>query len=99
MLLDLVAYVIHLRQLVPMSQVMVVLQVQHDFVQNVIVLRKPMRSNRLKINILFMTYDSLLFSSPRRNKYHPYSAPINLDENANDQFRDENPKYRKINFC
>ncbi|CAF2353860.1 unnamed protein product [Rotaria sp. Silwood2] len=31
-------------------------------------------------------------NSPRRNKYHPYSAPIHFDENANDPFHDENQR-------
>ncbi|CAF1484867.1 unnamed protein product [Rotaria magnacalcarata] len=29
-------------------------------------------------------------NSPRRNKYHPYSAPVQFDENANEPFHDEN---------
>ncbi|CAF5035524.1 unnamed protein product, partial [Rotaria socialis] len=32
-------------------------------------------------------------NSPRRNKYHPYSAPVQFDENANEPFHDENHRY------
>lgn len=75
-----------------MNQVMVVHQVQHVFDQNVIVLMKPMKSNRRKTNCFFFMKDIFLFSLQRKNKYHPCQAPAYFDENANDQFHDENQR-------
>lgn len=52
---------------------------------------KQMKSNKKKI-FIFENQIIDWFSSPRRNKYHPYQAPACFDENANDPFHDENQR-------
>jgi len=76
---------------VHINPVLVAHQVLHVFDQNVIVIMKPTKSNLKKI-FFFRNSFIYLFSSPRRNKYHPYQAPAYFDENANDPFHDENQR-------